>query len=94
MQCDVCQYEYTMREAQAGVPCPRCEDRRKASAGATVRTSAPGNAGHPVVVVDIEMPFGSMVRFMVKWVLATIPAAIILAILAWGFLSIARLLFG
>ena len=94
MQCDVCQYEYTMREAQAGVPCPRCEERRKTSAGAAVRKPSPGNVGHPVVVVDIEMPFGSMVRFMVKFVLATIPAAIILAILSWGFLSIVRLLFG
>ncbi|TFG44636.1 MAG: hypothetical protein E4H41_07235 [Gemmatimonadales bacterium] len=31
-----------------------------------------------VTVVDIEMPFGSMVGFMVKWTIASIPAIIIL----------------
>ena len=31
-----------------------------------------------VTVTDIRMPFGSMVTFMVKWALASIPAIIIL----------------
>lgn len=35
----------------------------------------------PVVVVDINMNFWSMVVFMVKWVIASIPAAIILALI-------------
>lgn len=35
-----------------------------------------------VVVRDIQMPFGSMVIFMLKWAFAAIPAAIILAV-AW-----------
>lgn len=43
---------------------------------------------HPVrqqvVVTDVNMPFGSMVRFMVKWALAAIPAFLIL--FAVGFL--------
>lgn len=30
-----------------------------------------------VVVMDIKMPFSSMVVFMVKWAIATIPAIII-----------------
>ena len=34
-----------------------------------------------VVVVDVQMPFMSMVTFMVKWTLASIPAFIILFIL-------------
>ena len=34
-----------------------------------------------VVVIDIKMPFISMVVFMVKWVIASIPALIILFIL-------------
>ena len=34
-----------------------------------------------VVVTDIRMPFVSMVVFMVKWAVASIPAIIILAIL-------------
>lgn len=37
---------------------------------------------HKVTVTDIDMPFTSMVRFMVKWAIATIPAIIILYILA------------
>jgi hypothetical protein len=40
--------------------------------------SAPTSAKERVVVTDIEMPFGSMVRFMIKWALASIPAALIL----------------
>jgi hypothetical protein len=34
-----------------------------------------------VTVVDIQMPFGSMVRFILKWTLASIPALIILGLL-------------
>lgn len=34
-----------------------------------------------VVVTDIQMPFMSMVVFMVKWVIAAIPAMMILAML-------------
>ena len=34
-----------------------------------------------VVVTDIQMPFWSMVGFMVKWAIASIPALIILYIL-------------
>ena len=33
-----------------------------------------------VVVTNIRMPFSSMVIFMVKWAIATIPALIILSI--------------
>ena len=35
----------------------------------------------PVKIVDFDMPFGSMVSFMIKWVLASIPAMIILSII-------------
>ena len=34
-----------------------------------------------VVITDIDIPFGSMVKFLVKGALAVIPAIIILAIL-------------
>ena len=34
-----------------------------------------------VVVTDISMSFGSMVYFMVKWVIAAIPAGIILFVI-------------
>jgi hypothetical protein len=35
----------------------------------------------PVVVIDIRMSFWSMVWFMVKWAIASIPALIILAVI-------------
>lgn len=34
-----------------------------------------------VVVTDIRMPFMSMVNFMVKWAIASIPALLILVVL-------------
>jgi hypothetical protein len=34
-----------------------------------------------VVVTDIRMPFGSMLMFMVKWAIASIPAMVILVVL-------------
>jgi hypothetical protein len=34
-----------------------------------------------VVVKDIEMSFGSMVKFMIKWAIASIPALVILLFL-------------
>jgi hypothetical protein len=43
--------------------------------------------GQPVVVTDIHMPFGSMVRFMVKWAIASIPALFILIIMGVIFWS-------
>ena len=48
----------------------------------------------PVLVTDFQMPFASMVGFMVKWAIAAIPAIIILAFIfavlgavAGGFLA-------
>ncbi len=35
-----------------------------------------------IVISDIDMPFLSMVSFMVKWAIAVIPAAIILFLIA------------
>src|SRR6478609_6701340 len=45
--------------------------------------SSPGSSAE-VVVTDIQMPFWSMVWFMVKWSLASIPAVIILFVLFAG----------
>ena len=52
--------------------------------------ASPPHEPAPVRIVDIKMPFGSMVVFMVKWAIAAIPALIILAVvgvLAAGILS-------
>ena len=51
-------------------------------------TADKSDNSNEVVVTDIKMSFGSMVVFMVKWVLASIPAFIILCLIlvAWVFL--------
>ena len=36
-----------------------------------------------VTITDIKMPFGSMVEFMVKWAIASIPAFIILLVIGF-----------
>ena len=41
-----------------------------------------------VIVTDIRMPFMSMVFFMVKWVIASIPAFFILAIITSIFMGV------
>lgn len=43
-----------------------------------------------VTVVDVQMPFGSMVMFILKWTLASIPAVII--VMGIGF--VIALMFG
>lgn len=47
-----------------------------------------------VVVTDIKMSFSSMVVFMVKWAIATIPAIIILTAVGSLTLVILKLIFG
>lgn len=46
-----------------------------------------------VIVADIDMPFWSMVSFMIKWALASVPALFILALIVVGVVSILRILF-
>jgi hypothetical protein len=43
-----------------------------------------------VVVVDVKMPFWSMVTFMVKWAIACIPALIILIIVGMFVFAVLR----
>jgi len=46
------------------------------------------NGEQHIVVTDIRMPFMSMVAFMVKWVIASIPAFFILAIISSIFMAV------
>jgi len=46
------------------------------------------NEKKEVVVTDIKMPFLSMVKFMIKWAIASIPAFIILFMLSAFFMGI------
>jgi len=49
---------------------------------------------HEVVVTDVRMSFSSMVVFMVKWAVATIPAIIILTAVGSITLGLIRAIFG
>lgn len=53
-------------------------------------------AAHPqqVTVTDIDMPFGSMVSFMVRWSLASIPAFLILFAIFFIIFFVLRSLLG
>ena len=66
--------------------CPECapesvppvQDVFSASATSVALDSK--SESNKVVVTDIQMPFESMVIFMIKWAFASIPAAIILGV--------------
>jgi hypothetical protein len=62
----------------AGVETPQ----RNPLTGEVSASPSRTNVIRDVVVTDIKMPFGSMVVFMVKWAIASIPALIILFLLA------------
>ncbi len=55
----------------------------RAAAESFVKARLDPSLAQPVVVVDLRMNFWSMVWFMVKWAIASIPALIILFILLW-----------
>jgi len=52
------------------------------------------NVDTEVVVTNIKMPFGSMVLFMVKLAIATIPAIIILSVVGSITFGIINVLLG
>ena len=65
--------------------CKKCGEKNiipeNASDSKTIEVSThKGNSTQfqPVTIEDIKMPFGSMVQFMIKWAIASIPAFIIL----------------
>jgi hypothetical protein len=47
-----------------------------------------------VVVTDVDMTMGAMCRFMVKWIIASIPAIIISSIVIFFVAAFATILFG
>lgn len=52
---------------------------------ARLRVAPTAGSTTDVRIVDIRMPFGSMVLFMIEWSLAEIPAAIILLCITAAF---------
>jgi hypothetical protein len=59
-----------------------------------VQTAPTVTGMQPVTVVDIRMPFGSMVVFMIKWALASIPAVLIIWIILAAIIGLGSLIFG
>lgn len=52
------------------------------------------NQEHEVRVKDFDMPFGSMIWFMIKWAFASIPALIIISVVIGGIIFAFALVFG
>jgi hypothetical protein len=59
----------------------KCAACGKGLAGVALLATTTDGTITRVSVVDINMPFASMVGFMVKWAIAAIPALLILAVL-------------
>ncbi|WMR30535.1 hypothetical protein [Metapseudomonas otitidis] len=97
MQCPKCGYEPTLAETQRSPDdCVKCginyagharhaaeQAQRKKEGAATIKL-APAVR---VVVIDINMSFWSMVKFMVKFAFATIPAALIVTFVVSAAIS-------
>ena len=47
-----------------------------------------------VRVIDVKMPFWSMVTFMVQWAIASIPALLLLLFITFGVASFMAVIFG
>ena len=54
------------------------EDYEESTSKGIKGIASKSDKNNEVVITDIKMPFGSMVEFMVKWAIASIPAFIIL----------------
>lgn len=86
LKCPVCDVFYAKalaakQRASAGIevaPSPSAVSQARAI---KERSGKAGVDAQPVVVVDIQMRFWSMVVFMVKWTLAAIPALLILILI-------------
>ena len=96
--CKECGGVFSVTEMENGV-CKSCRENstkerkqesstRKIEIDNTNSTSNKIEINQKVIVTDIKMPFWSMVIFMVKWVIASIPAFIILFVLAGIFMGV------
>jgi hypothetical protein len=69
--------ECTKQVSSFAPHCPGCGCPIKAS-GETISNAPPS-----IIIQDVQMEFGSMAVFMIKWVLAAIPAALIILAAVW-----------
>lgn len=94
----VCRFCSASIPAAARV-CPECHKDitgRDISGPSAPMTAADESPREPlqVSVVDVNMPFASMVWFMVKWALAAIPAILMLSVLGFVIAMVFGLLVG
>ena len=78
MQCPNCNNTNIQADATECGECGYVFKGYEESTPAGVTGIASKSNNQNVTVTDIKMPFGSMVQFMVKWAIASIPAFIIL----------------
>ena len=77
MQCPNC--NKTVPEGTVKCGCGYVfKDYQESTAGGVTGVASKSDNNNEVVITDIKMPFISMVEFMVKWAIASIPAFIIL----------------
>src|SRR6185312_7592522 len=69
--------------AQWAIIAEEIKTRGGSAAPGPASRPARSEAGRPTAVriIDVDMPFESMVGFMVKWALASIPAILILSVI-------------
>lgn len=89
-RCPACGVEYSAAirsQMEAAKAAKQRESEQKAafnSVAPNVRQAMASFRGaQPVVVLDVNMSFGSMVIFMIKWALAAIPALLILSLIGF-----------
>lgn len=94
--CKECGKVFNVLDMKDGV-CKKCrgEDAKQSESSNGVHYESTGvvfegtNRSNEVSIVDVKIPFWSIVVLMVKWVLASIPAFIILFLIFFAFFSVA-----
>jgi len=90
VSCSSCSAEFYVEESQKTYISPVPDNPIFSKPSSVLTMPVRGSEPNYVIVTDIRMNFMSMVEFMVKWVLASIPALIILAIIFFFFSAVLR----
>jgi len=84
--CPNCNSEIRMN----AVYCTECGQKYEGYVALETKQDEKKIAIQHVIIKNVQMEFGSMVKFMIKWVFASIPAMIII----WLIILLIALLFG
>ena len=79
--CPDCNSDLSAGLKSSPIPKTKTTSTKKKNESKTIEVSThKGNSTQfqPVTIEDIKMPFSSMILFMIKWAIASIPAIIIL----------------